>query len=59
MGARPLARLINERVKLPLANYMMEHMDPREIKIAYEPAADRVSILPMNRAVSVDKDAAV
>jgi len=38
---------------------MMEHMDTREIKIAYEPAADRVSILPMNRAVSVDKDAAV
>ena len=59
MGARPLARLINERVKLPLANYMMEHMDTREIKIAYEPASDRVSILPMNRAVSVDKDAAV
>jgi ATP-dependent Clp protease ATP-binding subunit ClpA len=25
MGARPLARLINEKVKLPLAKFMMEH----------------------------------
>jgi ATP-dependent Clp protease ATP-binding subunit ClpA len=59
MGARPLARLINERVKLPLANFMMEHTTAKEIKISYEPASDKVNILPMNRVAAVEKDAAL
>jgi ATP-dependent Clp protease ATP-binding subunit ClpA len=57
MGARPLARLINERVKLPLANFMMEHTTAKEIKISYESASDKVNILPMNTVIAVEKDA--
>ncbi len=34
MGARPLARLINEKVKLPLAKFLLENPDPKLIKIS-------------------------
>jgi ATP-dependent Clp protease ATP-binding subunit ClpA len=46
MGARPLARLINERVKLPLANYMMENLESKELDISYDEVTDKVNILP-------------
>ena len=59
MGARPLARLINQRVKLPLAQFMMENTIAKEIKISYEPAKDEVKILPMNRVATVEKDVAL
>jgi len=59
MGARPLARLINEKVKLPLAQFMMTHTNAIEIKVSYESAKDEVSILPMNRVASVEKDVAL
>jgi ATP-dependent Clp protease ATP-binding subunit ClpA len=35
MGARPLARLINERVKLPLAKFMMENATAKKLEVAY------------------------
>ena len=35
MGARPLARLINERVKLPLAKFMMENTNAKKLEVAY------------------------
>lgn len=59
MGARPLARLINERVKLPLAQFMMENTTAKELKVSYEEASDKINILPMNRVASVEKDAAI
>jgi ATP-dependent Clp protease ATP-binding subunit ClpA len=59
MGARPLARLINEKVKLPLAQFMMENTTAKELKVSYEEASDKVSILPMNRVAAVEKDAVV
>ena len=59
MGARPLARLINEKVKLPLAQFMMTHTNATEIKVSYESAKDEVNILPMNRVASVEKDVAL
>ena len=43
MGARPLARLINEQVKLPLAAVMMEHTDRKDFSIDY--AEDKVIIV--------------
>jgi ATP-dependent Clp protease ATP-binding subunit ClpA len=33
MGARPLARLINTAVKLPLAKYMLDHQDGKKLRI--------------------------
>ena len=59
MGARPLARLINQKVKLPLAQFMMENTTAKELKVSYEEASNKVSILPMNRVAAVEKDAAV
>lgn len=35
MGARPLARLINTEVKLPLAKYLLENTDEYQIDIDY------------------------
>jgi len=35
MGARPLARLINERVKLPLARYLLNNDNVYHLKINY------------------------
>tara|TARA_R100000541_G_scaffold59014_1_gene71471 strand:- start:3115 stop:5424 length:2310 start_codon:yes stop_codon:yes gene_type:complete len=57
MGARPLARLINEKVKLPLASYMMENTNVKEIDIAYDVTNDTVNILPAKR-VMVDEQPA-
>ena len=44
MGARPLARLINERVKLPLAKYLMEYTDTTSVHISFDKEADKVQI---------------
>lgn len=57
MGARPLARLINEKVKLPLASYMMENTNVKEIDISYDAKKDTVNILPAKR-VAVDEQPA-
>jgi ATP-dependent Clp protease ATP-binding subunit ClpA len=57
MGARPLARLINETVKLPLASYMMENTNVKEIDISYDAKKDTVNILPAKR-VMVDEQPA-
>ena len=57
MGARPLARLINETVKLPLASYIMENAKVREIDISYDSTNDKVNILPAKR-VAVDEQPA-
>ena len=56
MGARPLARLINERVKLPLAKYMMENTDVKEIDISYNVEADEVNIVPAKRVTASTED---
>jgi ATP-dependent Clp protease ATP-binding subunit ClpA len=54
MGARPLARLINERVKLPLAQFMMEQLDTKTINVLYNAETDEVTIHPNNRIVTPD-----
>ena len=57
MGARPLARLINERVKLPLAQYMMENMEAKELDISYDEVKDLVNILP-SKVIAVNEQPA-
>jgi ATP-dependent Clp protease ATP-binding subunit ClpA len=57
MGARPLARLINERVKLPLAQYMMENMEATELDISYDKVKDSVNILP-SKVIAVNEQPA-
>jgi ATP-dependent Clp protease ATP-binding subunit ClpA len=44
MGARPLARLINERVKLPLARYLMENTSTKSVHISYNKDLGEVAI---------------
>ena len=44
MGARPLARLINEKVKLPLAKYLMEHPNAQSVHISYDELEQLVRI---------------
>jgi ATP-dependent Clp protease ATP-binding subunit ClpA len=58
MGARPLARLINEKVKLPLASYMMENTNVKELDISYDVNKDTVNILPAHTMVMVDEQPA-
>jgi len=53
MGARPLARLINERVKLPLAKYMMENTNVKNIIAKYDNDTDTVDIVEEIKAVVV------
>ena len=57
MGARPLARLINERVKLPLAHYMMENLEAKELDISYDEINDSVNILP-SKVIAVNEQPA-
>lgn len=51
MGARPLARLINERVKLPLANFMMENTDVKDIEVFYDEDKDTVEIKTVKKVI--------
>ena len=44
MGARPLARLINERVKLPLAKYLMENTNTKSVHITFNDQQQEVLI---------------
>jgi len=44
MGARPLARLINERVKLPLSKFMMDNTGVKNIVIDYNEKSDTVVV---------------
>ena len=44
MGARPLARLINEKVKLPLAKFLLENNDKKSVTISYDDKEDNVYI---------------
>jgi len=45
MGARPLGRLINEKVKLPLAKYLLEQdAQPKKVIITYDKKIDNVYI---------------
>ena len=44
MGARPLSRLINEKVKLPLAKLLLENTDNHKVVISYDWKEDNVII---------------
>lgn len=44
MGARPLSRLINERVKLPLSKFMMDNPEVKNITIDYSEKSDTVVV---------------
>lgn len=44
MGARPLSRLINEKVKLPLAKLLLENTDNHKVVISYDWKEDNVLI---------------
>lgn len=44
MGARPLARLINERVKLPLSKFMMDNPEVKDIAVDYNSKSDNVLV---------------
>ena len=46
MGARPLGRLINEKVKLPIAKYLLENNTPEKVKVTYDEVKDIVYIKP-------------
>lgn len=44
MGARPLARLINEKVKLPLSKFIMQNTDVKEIMVDYSEKSSSVIV---------------
>lgn len=44
MGARPLARLINERVKLPLSRFLMDNPEVKTIIVDYNEVGDTVIV---------------
>jgi ATP-dependent Clp protease ATP-binding subunit ClpA len=44
MGARPLGRLINERVKLPLSRFLMDNTDIKDIVVDYNGKGDTVVV---------------
>ena len=54
MGARPLARLINERVKLPLSNFMMDNPTVKDISVGYSIKSDKVVVKEKVQALGND-----
>ena len=56
MGARPLARLINERVKLPLARYMIDNPNHKKLLIDYNIANKEVFIDNIMEALPKEGD---
>ena len=44
MGARPLARLINQKVKLPMAKFMLEHPKAYTLRVDYDHTKEEVFI---------------
>ena len=44
MGARPLARLINQRVKLPMARFMLDHPKAYTLRVDYDKTKEEVFI---------------
>jgi ATP-dependent Clp protease ATP-binding subunit ClpA len=44
MGARPLARLINEKVKLPLAKYLLDIDSKKKLNLKVEWKKDELVI---------------
>lgn len=53
MGARPLARLINERVKLPLAKYMIENPNAKKLIVDYH--IERESVFITDRSTMIEE----
>jgi len=52
MGARPLSRLINERVKLPLAKFVMDNPHAKNIDVTYDTDKDEVFVAPSIEGIS-------
>jgi len=52
MGARPLARLINERVKLPIARYLLNNENVYHLKINW--IKDELTIVNENKPSTVE-----
>ena len=46
MGARPLGRLINEKVKLPIAKHLLENNTTTQVKVTYDLVKKNVYIKP-------------
>ena len=44
MGARPLARLINEKVKLPLAKYLLDNEGKKKLNLTVDWKKDELVI---------------